>query len=85
MRIKQKRSLTRLIFQGKAPASYTKSASKTLIAGFLGVMVGSLVQYFLNFFGYPIILTYWMGALVGFIVNFRFQVMVKNIRPDEKE
>ena len=57
----------------------TKKAVKTLVAGLLGVLVGSVVQYFLNFGGYPIIMTYWLGAFCGFVVNFSFQVKVKNI------
>ena len=63
----------------------TKKATKTLMAGLLGVLIGSVVQYFLNFGGYPIILTYWIGAFFGFVANFTFQVKAKNIPVKEAE
>jgi hypothetical protein len=57
---------------------YARKASKTLLAGFLGVLVGDVLQFF--FAGYmPFWLAYWPAVAFGFVVNFNTQVLMKNI------
>jgi len=74
-----------LAFQGHLPRPYIKAASKLLFAGFLGLIVGDLVQQVITpMTGLPYALTYILGALVGFVVNLRAQVRMKNLKlPDE--
>ena len=57
---------------------YIKKASKTLFAGFLGVLIGNVLQtLFSNWM--PFWIAYWPAVAFGFVVNFNAQVWMKNI------
>lgn len=78
--------LSELLFQGANPRVYLKAASKLLLAGFLGVVTGWVLQpFFSTVFGLPYWLSYWPAVLCGFIVNLRSQVKMKNINLREKD
>ena len=79
----QKSEVVSFLFQGKDPMTYLKAASKLLIAGFLGVVTGWVLQPFFSVvFGLPYWLSYWPAVLAGFIVNLRTQVRMKNLKVD---
>ena len=70
-----------LAFQGHEPRAYLKAASKLLVAGFLGVLAGWVLQpFFSTVLGIPYWLAYWPAVIGGFIVNLRTQVSLKNLR-----
>ena len=74
-------SLKRLLFQGYGPKEYTKAGTITLFAGLAGLFVGASMQQFILPHAWPLFVTYWLGALAGYIVNLRIQVWRKNIIP----
>ena len=72
--------LVSMAFQGHLPIPYVKAASKLLIAGFLGVVVGWVLQpFFSTVLGIPYWFAYWPAVLGGFIVNLRAQVKMRNL------
>lgn len=78
--------IAKFVFQGNEPRSYLKAASKLLLAGFLGVATGWVMQPFFSIvFGLPYWFAYWPAVLCGFIVNLRSQVRMKNINIAAKE
>ena len=78
-------NLQEILFQGQDPKAYLKAASKLLIAGVLGVLVGWVLQpFFSTVFGWPYWLSYWPAVLGGFIVNLRAQVRMKNLNVNQK-
>ena len=82
----QSKDLLELLFQGKEPKSYLKAASKLLIAGFLGVVVGWVAQPFFSVvLGVPYWLAYWPAVLAGFLVNLRSQVKMNNLKVKDNE
>ena len=73
-------TLQRYIFQGQPPLPYMRAASKLLVAGFLGVVTGWVLQpFFSTVLGVPYWLAYWPAVIAGFVVNLRAQVKMKNI------
>ena len=78
-------AITRFIFQGQDPKTYLKAASKLLIAGALGVATGWVLQpFFSTVFGWPYWLSYWPAVFIGFIVNLRSQVRMKNLNVEKR-
>ena len=78
--------LLAVVFQGYAPWPYLKASAKLLVAGFLGVVTGWVLQpFFTTVFGLPYWLSYWPAVLAGFIVNLRAQVKMRNLKLPEKE
>ena len=70
-----------LAFQGHEPRAYLKAASKLLVAGFVGVLVGWVLQPFFGVvFGLPYWVSYWPAILLGYVANLRTQVSLKNLR-----
>ena len=77
--------ILKVAFQGNQPIPYIRAASKLLFAGFLGVVAGWVLQpFFSTVFALPYWLSYWPAVLVGFVVNLRAQVWMKNIRLEKK-
>lgn len=77
--------ISRMAFQGHPPLLYLKAASKLLVAGFLGVVTGWVLQpFFSTVFAIPYWLAYWPAVIVGFLVNLRAQVKMKNLNVDKK-
>ena len=79
------RRILDVAFQGNPPIPYLKAASKLLVAGFLGVVTGWVLQpFFSDVFAIPYWLAYWPAVLAGFIVNLRAQVKMKNLNVNKK-
>jgi hypothetical protein len=83
--MQKEKTLNDIIFQGHAPIPYLKSASKLLVAGFLGVLTGWVLQgFFTLIMGVPYWIAYWPAIGIGFIVNLRSQVKMKNLKIEDK-
>ena len=62
----------------------SKLALKVLSAGFLGVLVGWVMQpFFSTVLGLPYWFSYWPAVLVGFIVNIRSQKRMGSLNVDK--
>lgn len=78
--------LQRYIFQGHPPLPYVRAASKLLVAGFLGVVTGWVLQpFFSTVLGIPYWLAYWPAVIAGFVVNLRAQVKMKNLNVEKSQ
>ena len=85
-RISQFDRLFAILFQGYDPRTYLKASTKLLVAGFLGVVTGWILQPFFSLvFGLPYWWAYWPAVLCGFIVNLRAQVRMKNLNVGKKD
>jgi hypothetical protein len=84
--MQNKSKLSDFVFQGSDPRAYMKVASKLLLAGFLGVATGWVLQpFFATVFHLPYYWAYWPAVLCGFIVNLRSQVRMKNLNLKKQE